>query len=454
MDNSGIIAPESHSSPLARNTEFSSFRIIAETAYNRIVRARRHNQWWVLKCMQEKCADQPFFRQMLQKEYDLLIRMHHSGINRPISIEAVEGFGQCIVMECIEGVTLDEFQTDRTGRRRIAFQIVETMAYVHSCQVVHRDLKPSNIMVTQNGQNVKIIDFGLADADNYAVLKQPAGTPRYIAPEQLTSNEPDVRNDVYSLGIILKELQLGWAFRHIIRRCTGPIGHRYMGAGELLRAMRRAERIPAFAANLATVSLLATTIAALLLFFLPSAPSVNNENADATKDIADSSAHVIRGATQADSYAPDSPVTSQVTSPSTSKGGELESATSGKSGVPETANAPMTTTTYAAAYKAATKRVDKYMSDHHYAELLRTLQTEPAPSQPWTHDPRCKELEDQEGELLEGLWAEVTQIREDSRKQLPEEEVEILYSSIVNYSMHNYSQKIGKALREYIDRKP
>lgn len=447
MDNSGIIAPDFPSLHLAPNTEFSDFCIIAETDYCRIVRARRHNQWWVLKCVQEKYALQPFFQQMLQKEYDLLIRMHHSGINRPISIETVEGFGQCLVMECIEGVTLGEFSTDRAGRQRIAFQIVETMAYVHSCQVVHRDLKPANIMVTQNGQNVKIIDFGLSDADNYAVLKQPAGTPRYIAPEQLTTDEPDVRNDVYSLGIILDELQLGWPYRRIIRRCTGPIERRYMGAGELLQAMRHAKRQPVLASVAASVTLLAIAIATLTFILLPTAPQENSERADASKDTADRAVQIIPDAPQADSQATDIPIASE-TNPTTTP-----EAAPAKPTAPETANTS-TATTYAAAYKAATKRVDKYMSDHHYAQLLRTIQTEPAPSQPWTRDPRCKELSDQESRLLNGLWDEVAQIREDSRAQLPEEEVELLYTSIVNYSVHNYSKKIVKAILEYYDRKP
>lgn len=469
MDNSGIIASTPPPSPhagaraqhIAESYTFSDFSTIAETGYSRIVRARRHNQWWVLKCMKADFALQPFFQQMLQKEYDLLIRMHHSGIDRPISIEHVEELGPCLVMECIEGVTLGEFHTDRDGRRRIAFQIVETMAYVHSCQVVHRDLKPANIMVTHNGQYVKIIDFGLADADNYAILKQPAGTPRYIAPEQLTTGEPDVRNDVYSLGIILDELRLGWAFRHVVRRCTGPIERRYMGAGELLRAMRRAERLPALASIAASVTLLAIAIATLMLILLPTAPQENSESADASKDTADRAVQIIPRAPQADSLAgPTSPTPSEA--PPASEANPVSEATppttpkaaTGKSTATETTNTPTVTTTYAAAYKAATKRVDKYMSDHHYAQLLRTIQTEPAPSQPWTRDPRCKEICKQKDRLLNGLWDELAQIREDSRPQLPEEEVELLYTSLVNYSMHNYSQIIGKALLEYFDRKP
>lgn len=67
-------------------------------------------------------------------------------------------------------------------------------------QVVHRDLKPGNVVITTNGHNAKILDFGLSDTDSYGILKQPAGTEEYMAPEQRCSHVPDCRNDLFSLG--------------------------------------------------------------------------------------------------------------------------------------------------------------------------------------------------------------------------------------------------------------
>ena len=96
-------------------------------------------------------------------------------------------FGPCIVMEYIDGVTLDKFLEGKPSkqlRRKVVDQLIDALAYIHGKQIVHRDLKPSNILVTRNGSNVKIIDFGLSDADDYAILKQAAGTLKYMAPEQ------------------------------------------------------------------------------------------------------------------------------------------------------------------------------------------------------------------------------------------------------------------------------
>ena len=81
------------------------------------------------------------------------------------------------------------------------------MQYIHNKQLIHKDLKPNNILITYNGNNVKLIDFGLADCDDYEILKIPAGTEKYLAPEQLDPNATlDCRTDIYSLGIIIEEL--------------------------------------------------------------------------------------------------------------------------------------------------------------------------------------------------------------------------------------------------------
>lgn len=61
--------------------------------------------------------------------------------------------------------------------------------------------------MTHNGHNVKLIDFGLSDCDDYDALKLPAGTRYYLAPEALKPGQPlDLRADIYSLGIIIGEM--------------------------------------------------------------------------------------------------------------------------------------------------------------------------------------------------------------------------------------------------------
>ena len=73
-------------------------------------------------------------------------------------------------------------------------------------------------MVTHNGRNVKLIDFGLSDTDSSSILKSPAGTASFAAPELTNGGDVDARTDIYSLGKILSLLKGGYA--RIARKCT------------------------------------------------------------------------------------------------------------------------------------------------------------------------------------------------------------------------------------------
>lgn len=88
-------------------------------------------------------------------------------------------------------------------------------------------------MITHNGNHVKLIDFGLSDTDDFAILKQPAGTPGYISPEQIVSQQADIRNDIFSIGCILEKILPSKPYTAIIKRCKAPIAQRYANVDEL-----------------------------------------------------------------------------------------------------------------------------------------------------------------------------------------------------------------------------
>jgi hypothetical protein len=90
-------------------------------------------------------------------------------------------------------------------------QICSGLREAHAQAVAHRDLKPENLMIDRNG-NIKIMDFGIARvfAGNAATtLGVFAGTPAYMAPEQVECREVDQRADIYALGLILYEMLIG-----------------------------------------------------------------------------------------------------------------------------------------------------------------------------------------------------------------------------------------------------
>ncbi len=88
-------------------------------------------------------------------------------------------------------------------------------------------------MITHNGNHVKLIDFGRSDTDDFALLKQPAGTPGYISPEQIVSQQADIRNDIFSIGCILEKILPSKPYTAIIKRCKAPITQRYANIDEL-----------------------------------------------------------------------------------------------------------------------------------------------------------------------------------------------------------------------------
>ena len=238
--------------------QFTDVTILRTSEVNIVAKAKRYGRWWLLKGLNKQVANETAYIQRLRKELELLMQLEHHFVVTTFGLEMVEDLGNCIVMEYVEGTTLKEWLKEkhtRKDRKRIAIQLGEAVDYIHTKGIVHRDLKPENIIITKNGNNVKLTDFGLADSCSYAILKQPAGTPQYMSPEQMQTAVADVRNDIYSLGIVYSEMNLGYGFKHIIRRCLKPIELRYQNASELRNAIRKQERITAIFAWSAIVLL-------------------------------------------------------------------------------------------------------------------------------------------------------------------------------------------------------
>jgi serine/threonine protein kinase len=224
---------------------FTNIEIIKNTEYNILAKAKRYGRWWMLKAIRAEEDKQTVFQQMLRKELEILMQMQHPNIVQASGMEYVETLGMCIVMEYVDGIQLDEWLNSpksKENRFRLAEELLKAVEYIHTSGTVHRDLKPSNIMVTRNGENIKLIDFGLADNDHIAILKQPAGTPKYMSPEQAANSIPDIRNDIYSLGIILQQLLPEKAFKSIIGKCFLPIETRYKSVSLLLQDINKQKK--------------------------------------------------------------------------------------------------------------------------------------------------------------------------------------------------------------------
>ena len=224
---------------------FTQVEVLLCSGHNILAKAKRYGRWWMLKAIQPEKRAQQVYQQMMRKELEILMSLQSPYIVHTTGIEEVENLGMCIVMEYIDGVRLDEWlkrKQSREKRFRLAEELLKATEYIHSIGVVHRDLKPGNIMVTRNGEHLKIIDFGLADNDHIAILKQPAGTPKYTSPEQATDTTPDIRNDIYSLGVILQQMLPEHRYRSVIEKCFLPIKARYHNVNLLLGKLQSRNR--------------------------------------------------------------------------------------------------------------------------------------------------------------------------------------------------------------------
>lgn len=263
----------------------------SKKGYATMYRAQRMGKWHTLKCLKEEYADSLIHLGLLRKEFDICYRLSHPNIVSIMGLENIEGLGLCIVMEYVDGYTLrhfmDEGRLTKATAENIISQICDALTYIHSLQIIHRDLKPENIMITRTGNHVKLIDFGCSDADSYAVLKLPAGTRRYSAPEQVVKGKIDARADLFALGIIIGEINGtlpygSYKLKRIAKRCTRKEPEkRYASAGEIkLFIERRSNNL------LIAISILFLTLASAVYFYYPNkAPDSISTPVIASKNI-------------------------------------------------------------------------------------------------------------------------------------------------------------------------
>jgi protein kinase-like protein len=137
-------------------------------------------------------------------------QVSHANVCRVYDIGEIDG-QLFITMEYVDGEDLSSLLR-RIGRLpedkglEIARQICAGLAAAHERGVLHRDLKPANIMLDGSGR-VRLMDFSLAAVGDVQDIR--AGTPAYMAPEQLAGQEVTQRSDIYALGLVLYEIFTG-----------------------------------------------------------------------------------------------------------------------------------------------------------------------------------------------------------------------------------------------------
>lgn len=217
MNESGIF--ENKDFELERNCFYHDFNLLKTTACSKLWRVSRDGKYFLVKTTKDNSEYQ---QKMLRREYEISIGCDNPNIVHVFTYERNLTEGEWIVMEYIEGQTLDEFLSEKPSlktKQRIFGELLSAVNYLHKRGIIHNDLKPENIFITRADNTLKIIDFGLADNDAFYVLKTLGCTQRYASPELLSQkNNIDARSDIYSIGIIMREIFDG-RYKRIINKC-------------------------------------------------------------------------------------------------------------------------------------------------------------------------------------------------------------------------------------------
>ena len=169
-----------------------------------------------IKVLASHLVSKPSAVERFHREAKTVARLHHTNIVSVLGA-GFENDVHFFVMQFIEGESIDrliqsekflsQYKNNWSWIAETMKRVALALRHAHQQNVLHRDIKPGNILIDQYGKPW-VTDFGLAKLDDFEDLTRPGdavGTLRYMAPEQM-AGEPDVRSDIYGLGMVMYEL--------------------------------------------------------------------------------------------------------------------------------------------------------------------------------------------------------------------------------------------------------
>jgi len=192
-----------------KSNKYTDIKLLVESRYgrSRVFMAKSPSGTVILKALKEKYANDAQSKSFLKSEFDITNMLDSRYIRKALAYENVEGLGQCIVFEYINGKTLWEHVRLGTVSERqvknILIEICDALTYMHRNGVIHCDLRPENIIITEDC-HVKIIDIGLPETEYETNKEILVKEMEFIAPELIKGEEGDARSDVYSVGKIME----------------------------------------------------------------------------------------------------------------------------------------------------------------------------------------------------------------------------------------------------------
>ena len=171
--------------------------------------AKKYGKWLMLKTLKPEYRDNPVFKDMLEKEFDVRYNLAHPNIVMINDFEEVPGLGMCIITDDVYGDSLrkllDSGKVDKDILNKVIHQLVEAMEYIQVNHIVHHPLTPERIIFTENIHNLKVIDVGFDQKNCLSAA--------------------DTSEDIYNFGVILGLLldalgDEGTHLRQVAKKCV------------------------------------------------------------------------------------------------------------------------------------------------------------------------------------------------------------------------------------------
>lgn len=170
--------------------------------------------------LKEAFRSKPNYQRYMRQEYEHGKDLDSNYIFKFISINEDSASGIEVVTEWEDSRSLAEWINEGHSddeKKKIFRQVANAISYMHSKGMVHGGLNASNIFITRKNDDVKLLTFRVRYTD---IMKQPQECLKYVAPEAKDGTVGlDVRADIYSLGMLLKDLGFDSEYHNVIEKC-------------------------------------------------------------------------------------------------------------------------------------------------------------------------------------------------------------------------------------------
>ena len=209
---------------------------IKNESINEIVVSKSGGHPVLLITLKSNYQSAPQYIRYLKREYEGAKELQHENILKVNSLKEVDGYGTCIETEWQDARTLAEYLEEghtADEKKHVVRGVAAALRYMHENGHVHGAVNTHNIFITTKDDDVKLLSIRPRYTDN---LKRPVEELRFIAPETRDGTVAlDARADIFSLGVLIKEMALGTEYQPIITTCTHfGRNERYTSVEELM----------------------------------------------------------------------------------------------------------------------------------------------------------------------------------------------------------------------------